>query len=315
MKVNFHVLPQSIALNFEGKTVTIHREDVRHKKVLEAIREGKLELIPDLVNPSAAFNGTPFQLVDGAVTIAVDGQQLPESLSQRILDLQRDGLPFDSLIKFWDKLKRNPSFNSRQMLYKFLEHHGHPLTEDGNFIAYRSVRSDFKDAHTGTMDNSIGNVVEMPRESVDDNPNNTCSHGLHVAAFEYAKGFSEKLLEVEIDPIDVVAVPNDYNGQKMRVCKFKVVAECQGLREESVYGKPVATSEYEDDADAIDAEDNREREEKEAELEDLRQELSGVEDDIQSFDLDSGDINDLLSSRERRDELQSEIEDLENELN
>lgn len=305
MKINYHVLPESIALNFEGKTVSVHREDIRHKKILEAIREGKLETIPDLVDPAKALEGSGFKLENGQIT--VDGEVMPGFLGQRILDLQRDGLPFTSLTKFWAKLKLNPSFNSRQMLYKFLEHNGHPLTEDGNFIAYRSVRDDFKDKHTGTMDNSIGNVVEMPRDQVDDNPNNTCSSGLHVAAYEYAKGFAEKLLEVEIDPADVVAVPNDYNGQKMRVCRFKVIAESEQIRTESVYGVQ-GNSEYQDDIEDSD-------DENELALEDLEADLAMVQDDIESFDLADGDVNDLINLRERRDDLQLEVETLKREMN
>jgi hypothetical protein len=63
----------------------------------------------------------------------------------------------------------------------------------------------------------------------------------------YAQSFGsgdDKLLDVEVDPTDVVAVPTDYNGTKMRVCKFKVVAESQGLIE-----KPLVPSSYEVPAD------------------------------------------------------------------
>jgi hypothetical protein len=131
------------------------------------------------------------------------------------------------------------------MLFKFLEHNGHPITTEGNFIAYRAVRSDFKDKHTGTIDNSIGSVVFIPRSQVDDNPNNTCSHGLHVATLSYAQGqfatAGDVVLDVEVDPSDVVAVPTDYNGTKMRVCRFKVVAQTQGLIE-----KPLVDSSWED---------------------------------------------------------------------
>jgi hypothetical protein len=93
------------------------------------------------------------------------------------------------------------------------------------------------------MDNSVGNIVEVPRSQVDDNPNNTCSHGLHVATMSYASTFGsgdDKILDVEVSPSDVVAVPTDYDGTKMRVCRFKVVAESQG-----VITKPLVTSSYE----------------------------------------------------------------------
>jgi hypothetical protein len=239
--MNYIILPQSLVLNHEGKTTTINRADGRYDKVIEKIREGKLDEIIPLLSIADTLSERGFQVVDGIVH--VDGDALPESLSARVLDFFNNNLPFEPLLKFWAKLKNNPSFNSRQMLFKFLEHNGHPITTEGNFIAYRAVRNDFLDKHTGKMDNSVGNVVEIDRSKVDDNPNNTCSHGLHVATMCYASTFGsgdDKLLDVEVDPADVVAVPTDYNGTKMRVCRFKVVAESQGIIQ-----KPLVTSAYE----------------------------------------------------------------------
>jgi hypothetical protein len=239
--MNYIILPQSLILNHEGTTTTINRADGRYDKVLEKIKENKLEEIVPLLSIVKNLTDNGFCVVDGIVHI--EDEPLPESLSQRVLDFYNNGLPFQPLLKFWAKLKNNPSFNSRQMLYKFLEHNGHPITTEGNFIAYRAVRTDFLDKHTGKMDNSLGNVVAIDRSKVDDNPNNVCSHGLHVATMSYAQSFAsgdDKLLDVEVDPSDVVAVPTDYNGTKMRVCKFKVVAESQGLIE-----KPLVTSSYE----------------------------------------------------------------------
>jgi hypothetical protein len=239
--MNYIILPQSLILNHEGTTTTINRADGRYDKVLEKIKEGKLDEIIPLLSITKNLIDNGFTVVDGVVYIEDDA--LPDSLSQRVLDFYNNGLPFQPLLKFWAKLKTNPSFNSRQMLYKFLEHNGHPITSEGNFIAYRAVRNDFLDKHTGKMDNSVGNVVSIDRSKVDDNPNNVCSHGLHVATMSYAQSFGsgdDKLLDVEVDPADVVAVPTDYNGTKMRVCRFKVVAESQGLID-----KPLVVSSYE----------------------------------------------------------------------
>jgi hypothetical protein len=239
--MNYIILPQSLILNHAGKTTTINKADGRYDRVLQKIKEGKLDEIIPLLSIADSLSERGFQVVDGIVH--VDGDALPESLSTRVLDFFNNNLPFEPLLKFWAKLKNNPSFNSRQMLFKFLEHNGHPITTEGNFIAYRAVRNDFLDKHTGKMDNSVGNVVSIDRSKVDDNPNNVCSYGLHVATMSYAQNFGsgdDRLLDVEVDPADVVAVPTDYNGTKMRVCKFKVVAESQGLID-----KPLVTSSYE----------------------------------------------------------------------
>lgn len=238
MKVNYHVLNDSVVVNFNGTTVNIAKGDVRFDPVIRAIKTNKLSDIPAMVDINHAYSKKGLELKDNRLWL--DGEQLPESLSDRILTFQKDGLPFEYLIKFARKLRLNPSFNSRLQLYKFLEHNGHPITTEGNFIAYRGIRDDFTDVHTGTFDNSVGSICEIPRSEVDDNPNNTCSKGLHVACYDYAHGFGRVTVEVEVDPIDVVAVPTDYNGTKMRVCKFKVVSTC-----DSMNTKPLVKSSYE----------------------------------------------------------------------
>ena len=238
--MNYIILPQSLILNHAGKTTTINKDDGRYDRVIQKIKEGKLDEIIPLLSIADSLSERGFQVFDGIVHVG--GDALPDSLSTRVLDFFNNNLPFEPLLKFWAKLKNNPSFNSRQMLFKFLEHNGHPITTEGNFIAYRAVRNDFLDKHTGKMDNSVGNIVEIDRSKVDDNPNNVCSHGLHVATMSYAQSFGtgdDRLLDVEVDPSDVVAVPTDYNGTKMRVCRFKVVAESQGLID-----KPLVTSSY-----------------------------------------------------------------------
>lgn len=240
MKVNYHVLNDSVVLNYDGKTFTVSRSDSRYAKVIEAIRSGQMDTIPEIVEIEKSFNVPGIEIRDGLV---YDGDTpLPSQLSERILKFRDEGLPFGPLFKFWENLKKNPSFNSRQALFAFLEHNGHPLTEEGEFIAYRGLREDFKDRHTGKFDNSPGQVLEMPREQVDDNPNNTCSHGLHVACFDYAKEFASggKLVEVKVNPADVVTVPTDYNGTKMRVCRFEVVREVESMNGDTLYGhKPI----------------------------------------------------------------------------
>lgn len=258
-KVNYHITQNSITLNFSGKTMAIARGDNRFAKVILAIKEGRLDEIPELVDVSSQFARDGFKLVDGQV-IAPTGEALPQELNARILEFQREGLPFTHLLTFWENLKQNPSFRSREQLFKFLEHNGHPLTEDGCFIAYRGVTEDFKDKHTRTFDNSPGAVCEMPRSQVDDDPTRTCSAGLHVAAWGYASGWSENRVEVKVNPKDVVAVPVDYNGEKMRVCRFEVIQVCEKpLENQALYGRENEAQPGEEiDADYFDDEDESE---------------------------------------------------------
>lgn len=243
--INYHVLNESVVLNYNGKTQVVAKGDSRFEAVLQCIRDRNLDDIPAIVEIERGFQGSSLELRDG---ILYEGEQaVPTELNDRILKFKEARLPYDSLLRFWDNLKKNPSFNARKMLFAFLENNGHPLTEDGCFIAYRGVSDNFKDKHTGEWDNKPGAVCEMPRDQVDDNPDNTCSTGLHVACFGYAKDFGARLVEVKVNPSDVVAVPTDYNGTKMRTCKFEVVQECANIRTELLYGQPSAPMEADED--------------------------------------------------------------------
>lgn len=233
--VSFILNKGSLTLIYDGTTKVIAKGDARFDAVIGAIRENRLDDIPEIADNELFFERQGVKVKDGVLQL--DGEEMPTELSSRIMAYKENRLPITSLLAFWENLKQNPSFNSRQQLFKFLENKGHSLTPDGCFIGYRGVREDFKDIHSGTFDNRPGQICEIPREQVDDNPNNTCSHGLHVGSFGYAKDFARgKLVLVKVNPRDVVAVPNDYNGQKMRVCRFEVVKEADAMVEAVVFG-------------------------------------------------------------------------------
>ena len=97
---------------------------------------------------------------------------------------------------------------------------------------------------------------------MDDNRDNHCSHGLHIGSFDYAEGWSGcdgKLLLVEFDPQDAVSVPTDCSFQKLRVAKYKVVADLTDCKRELnkavyEYNKPIYNSDA-DDEDCCEDED------------------------------------------------------------
>ena len=125
---------------------------------------------------------------------------------------------------FFKNVTENPNKDSQADLANFLLRNALPITDRGTFLAYRYVNDKFYDCHTGTMDNMIGNTVEMARENCDSDREVTCSRGLHVCHYSYLANGGDVHLVVEINPRDVVAVPTDYNGAKMRVCRFRVLS-------------------------------------------------------------------------------------------
>lgn len=231
MRISHIITDHNITVNYAGQTHIVPRDSKLADELLEALRNKETDKIPELISNSKRIETLSkgvFVVKDGMVY--VNGVLVPSQLGQKIMKFSNENLPFDSLVKFAQNLQQNPSFRSVNQLFDFLEKNDHPITDDGNFIAYKRVRSDFMDIHSGTFDNSVGNTVEMPRNEVDDNPHSVCSNGLHVANWNYAhtqfsssNPATDVMLEVEVNPADVVSVPVDYNNSKMRVCKYVVL--------------------------------------------------------------------------------------------
>lgn len=153
----------------------------------------------------------------------IDGEKLPAALNARILKMVTRNESATALINFWRRIKRNPNKRSVDQLWDFLAHCGIPLQEDGTFLAYKGVRKDFRDCHSGQFDNSPGKTVRMDRAKINTDPSYTCHAGLHVGALSYARSFGTTTLIVRVDPMDVCCVPNDYSSTKMRVCEYTVM--------------------------------------------------------------------------------------------
>ncbi len=254
----------SLIISYEGKTHTFHKTSQYYEDVLAAIRSGDHSNISNLIDlakkVSAYSNGNFNYTEDGE--IFVDGEQVHGCVATRIFEFMKEKLPHEPLLKFVRRLRNNPSNNSVNRLYACLEKNHHPILEDGRFLAYKAVRGDYLDKYSGTFDNSPGKWCEMPRNKVNDDPNALCSHGLHIASFAYAQGFQSKvgdrMVEVAVDPADIVSVPTDYNDQKMRVSKYEVIRDALGHEITAQYlelNRPKDTFQSEEEEDHWDCEE------------------------------------------------------------
>lgn len=238
------ISPRSITLITEHGSLTVQSTDERFASIKARITssdQADLDSVYDelFATDKVVINTEGKFLVENGL-VKIDGEALPSALSNMLLTLVKEGKDTLPLENFWDKLKDNPTESSRHDLFGFLNANKVPITRDGCFIVYKKVRDDWWDSHTGnSFQSTVGSVVEMPRENVDPNRNNTCSRGLHVAAWDYASTFSgQRLLECKVNPVDVVAVPPDYNQQKMRVCRYLVLRE---VTDGQPYSEPVYT--------------------------------------------------------------------------
>lgn len=201
-------------------------------ELLECIRSNDEARFVELIDDKRVLNN----LVAKGVELRDDvvyynGQAVHSVLTDRILELVRLGLEVDPMLKFLDNLMQNPSKASVDELYSFLENKHLPITDDGHFLAYKAVKSNYMDKYSGTVRNMIGDKPTMERNMVDDNRNNHCSQGYHVGAIEYSGpegwyfGQGDHCMVVKVNPKDAVSVPTDHNCQKLRVCSYEVVDE------------------------------------------------------------------------------------------
>lgn len=224
---------KNIILVVDGKSHTISKDThMNYGKIVDALKSQDWDELHDLVEPKKAIVnfGNGYVSIEGN-SILWKGKPFHNALSTRMMEMYNDGFPIDPMVRFMENLMDNPSKRSVDQVYGFLEKNSLPITEDGCFLAYKRVRDDYLDKHTGTIDNSIGQVVEMDRNMVDDNPDSHCSSGLHFCSESYLGHFgsaSEPVMILKINPADVVSIPTDYNGAKGRCMRYEVVAEVNG---------------------------------------------------------------------------------------
>ena len=248
MSYPFLIQGDNVVIVIDNKPHTINKTHITYQKVVDAIKAGDWETVKDVIEPKKVV----LEYGQGNVEVQGDklfwkGKEFHNALSNRMIQMLQDGFPVEPLVAFMENLMQNPSYRSVKELYGFLEKNNLPITSDGHFLAYKKVRKDFKDCHTGTMDNSVGTVVEMERHEVDDNANNTCSNGLHFCSKDYLNHFGgERTVIVKINPADVVSIPTDYDFSKGRACRYEVIGEL-GVHPDDAFKEPVQDAAYTQD--------------------------------------------------------------------
>ncbi len=245
MSYPFILQGSNVTVVIDGKPHTISKTHVTYQKVVDAIKAQDWDTVKNIIDPVKVV------LNYGAGNISVKGEQLfwkgqpfAGVLASRMIQMLQDGFTIEPMVLFMHNLMKNPSKRSVDELYGFLEKNSLPITPDGYFLAYKKVRRDFKDIHSGTMDNSPGTIVEMERNAVDDNKDQTCSTGLHFCGLSYLDHFGgndSRIVIVKIDPADVVSIPSDYNGAKGRACRYEVIGE-MGVEAKDAFTAPVQSN-------------------------------------------------------------------------
>jgi hypothetical protein len=240
MSYPYLIQGKNIVVVIGNKSHTISKTHITYQKVLDAIKANDWDTVKDIIDPKKVV------LNYGQGNVAIQGDQLfwkgevlHSTLAMRMITMLQEGFPVEPMVNFMENLMLNPSKRAVTELYGFLEKNNLPITPDGHFLAYKKVRDNFFDVHSNTMDNSVGNVVTMERNAVDDDKDVTCSTGLHFCGESYLSHFGgERTVIVKVNPRDVVSIPSDYNEAKGRACRYEVIGEL-GVNPEDAFTAPV----------------------------------------------------------------------------
>jgi hypothetical protein len=249
---------------------TVSKSHIAYNKVLAAIKANDWATVQDIIEPKKAV----LNFGKGNIEIQGDkifwkGREMHNALTKRMVAMIQEDFPVEPLVAFMENLMENPSKRAVTELYGFLEKNTLPITPDGCFLAYKKVRADYLDCHSGSVLNkpavymteadlaSIAEasgknqevqvevvdgvtVVSMERNSVDDDQNRTCSSGLHFCSKEYLGSFGgQRILILKINPRDVVSIPTDYNASKGRACRYEIADEIDKDKADEAFAKSV----------------------------------------------------------------------------
>jgi hypothetical protein len=233
---------KNIVVIIDNQPHTVTSSHIGYEKLKQAIKDSDWDTVKDVVDPKKQIldYGRGHVAVQGSKVFYKD-REMVGVLTSRLIEMYQEGFPVEPLILFMENLMQNPSKRAVEELYGFMEKGNLPLTPDGHFLAYKKVRADFLDIHSGTMSNAPGNVVEMERNAVDDDQNRTCSAGLHFCSKEYLAHFGgsdSRTVILKINPADVVSIPADYNSTKGRACRYEVLGEL-GVHPDEAFIAPV----------------------------------------------------------------------------
>lgn len=240
-----------VAAVIDGQLFSATDRHAGYPALVAALRNGEpTEVIRDLFDATQAV-ARRFEALSERVTLAngrlyFDGDLIHNSLTEQVLRFIDEGIEdWRPLVNFFEKVSLNPNDHSREQLFDWLDRHSFAIAPDGDFLAYKGVRLHSGDKayesissgpavvngvphSSGPVPQSIGDVVEIARSRVVHNPSVGCASGLHVGDFSYANSFGPVLLQVKVNPRDVVSVPTDCEWRKMRVSRYKVVDVLHG---------------------------------------------------------------------------------------
>lgn len=236
------VSKRSISAVINGEVLTVTADEASFEPCLEAVRTSDWQKVEELcrlrnkkaVDYQEIISRCGFKVQGGYVVmnngtgkVALGGiDTIVKRLNNLALEGNQDGI--ERIGRFVDKVLDNPDMEIMNRIVDFIKFADVEIDSEGNLITYKYVDSDYLDSHSKTLSNQPGSEVFMKRILVDANIDNECSSGLHVCALSYAFKFwsaNKRLVRCKPNPRDIVAIPRDYKGAKIRCCRYLVTED------------------------------------------------------------------------------------------
>lgn len=236
------VSKRSITAVINAEVLTVTADEASFEPCLEAVKSedwARVEEICRLRNKKAidyqqiisrcgfTVQGGYVVMGNGTGKVALGGI---DTIVKRLnsLALTGDEAGVEKIGRFVDKVLDNPDPVIMNRIVDFIKFADVEIDDEGNLITYKYVNSDYLDSHSRTLINRPGSEVFMKRILVDADIENECSRGLHVCALSYAFQFwgsNKRLVKCKLNPRDIVAIPRDYKGAKIRCCRYLVTED------------------------------------------------------------------------------------------
>jgi len=238
--VKYTITNDSVTVITDGKTSLVRSGASNFAVLCKALRRGDASEVRAALSSQDYITAWHPRFTIEAGAVCFDRKPVAASFGKRVLAMVTGGEDPQPLLRFYERLSRNPSWRSTQQLFDFLAHENLPIEPSGHFLAYKAVRRDYTDIYSGSVSNAIGQRPTMPRNQISDDANLACHVGFHVGALKYAENFirsgqagiegappyvsgSGRIVVCRVDPEHVVCVPKDASYAKVRVCEYLVI--------------------------------------------------------------------------------------------
>jgi len=219
-----YVLTDSVISFFHaGQSYSTSKSNPMFDTVVKSLKNGDIATAVQLCNIANAIEISSDGIIKNeGGTLKHNGVDLHETCQEYILrNMHKGENAIKFAVNFLARCKLNPNQDSIKQLWNFIRANEFIIFPTGEFLAYKFIRENLKDDWSNTFDNSVGSVVEMPRNEVVFDPEQTCQKGLHLCRYEFCQT-RPNIIEAKCCPSNVCSVPVDYDGAKLRCCKYEV---------------------------------------------------------------------------------------------